>query len=43
MDFTQKEIEQLQRIENSVSRKIVGAPRYAQGAPLRGEIGISRM
>ena len=27
----------------TLSRKILGAPRYAQGAALRGEIGISRM
>ena len=43
IDFTKEEIKQLQRIENSVGRKILGAPGYAQEAAIRGEIGISSM
>lgn len=39
--FTKQELEKLQRIENVVYRKILGAPNYAQVATLRGEIGSS--
>ena len=43
VEFTKQDIEKLQRLENSVGRKILGAPSYSQGAALRGEIGISSM
>ena len=43
MEFTKQELEKLQRIENSVTRKILRAPSYAQQAALRGEVGISSM
>lgn len=43
MDFTKQEIGKLQRIENNVARKILGAPSYAQQAALRGELGMSSM
>ena len=41
--YTKKEIDQLQRIENSVHRHILVAPRYAQTATLRGETGATAM
>ena len=41
--FTKQEIEELQKIENSVYRVILGAPKYTQVAALRGEIGASKM
>lgn len=43
IEFTKQEIRQLQRIENSVGRQILGAERYSQEAAIRGEIGISSM
>ena len=43
LGYTKIEIEELQRIENSVYRQIMGAPRYAQIPTLRGEIGSSTM
>ena len=43
VDFTKQEIEKLQRIENSVCRKILGAPSYSQTSALKGEVGISSM
>ena len=43
INFTQEDIQKLQRIENSVGRKIMGAPSYTQETALRGEIGISSM
>lgn len=43
IDFNEEKIQKLQRIENSVGRKILGAPNYTQEAALRGEIGISSM
>ena len=43
IDFTKTEIQKLQRIENSVGRKIMNAPSYTQEAALRREIGISSM
>ena len=42
-EITKTEIEKLQRIENSVYRQILGAPKYAQIPTLRGEIGSSTM
>lgn len=41
--YTKREINELQRIENSVYRVILGAPSYAQLPTLRGEIGSSTM
>lgn len=43
INFTKVEIATLQRIENSVFRQILGAPKYAQEATLRGEVGASKM
>ena len=43
IDFTKQEGEQLQRIENSVGRQILGAARYTQETAIRGEIGTSSM
>ena len=43
MQLTDTEIGKLQTIENSVYRQILGAPRYAPNATLRGEIGASSM
>ena len=43
IDFTKEEIQKLQRIENSVGRKILCALSSAQEVALRGEIGISSM
>ena len=43
IEFTKQEVDQLQRIENSVGRQILGAARYTQEAAIRGEIGISSM
>ncbi len=41
IDISKTDIDRLQRIENGVYRKILGAPTYAQGTALRGEIGAS--
>ena len=43
VNFTETEIKKLQQIENGVGRKILGAPKYAAVATLRGEIGMSEM
>ena len=43
INVTESEIEQLQRIENSVGRQIQGAPKYAPVYTIRGEIGMSTM
>ena len=43
VDFNRQDLEKLQRIENSVSRKILNAPNYGQESALRGEIGMSSM
>ena len=43
MTLTEVEINKLQTIENGVYRQILGAPRYAANAALRGEIGASLM
>lgn len=43
MAFTKEEIQNLQRIENSVYSAILGAPCYAQVPALRGDIGSSAM
>ena len=43
MDFNKQGIEKLQKIENSVGRQIMGAPRYTQESALRGEIGMCSM
>ena len=43
MNITETEIKKLQRIENGVGRKILGAPKYAAVATLRGELGMSEM
>ena len=41
--FNQEDIKKLQRIENAVLRKILGAQRFAPIATLRGEVGSSLM
>ena len=41
--FNQEDILKLQRIENSVYRKILGAQRFAPIVTLRGEVGSSLM
>ena len=41
--FKEGEIKRLQQIENGVYRGILGAPKYAPIAALRGEIGSSEM
>ena len=43
IQWNEKEIEQLQKLENSVWRKIFGAPSYTPNATLRGEAGASSM
>lgn len=43
INFTERDIQQLQIIENSVYRHILGAPRFAQTCTLRGEVGASSM
>ena len=43
MEFTKDQIERLQRIENSVYRKILGAKREVTIVTMLGEIGASRM
>lgn len=43
INMTEKEIENLQVIENKVYRHILGAPGYTAVATLRGEIGASSM
>ena len=43
LDMNENEIRKLQRIENGVARRILGAPRYAAVGTLRGEIGMSEM
>ena len=43
MNMTQTEIEKLQVIENKVYRQILGAPKYATTATLRGKVGASSM
>ncbi len=43
IEVTETEIVKLQRIENGVFRRILGAPSYAPVATLRGEIGASSM
>ena len=43
IQFTKSELEQLQKLENSVYRYIQGASRYAQVPTLRREIGASSM
>lgn len=39
----EEEIEKLQRQENVALRRILGAPRYASVAAMRGEVGIGTM
>ncbi len=43
MTLKGKEIQELQKIENKVYRKILGAPRYAPITTLRGNVGASLM
>ena len=43
INITETEVKRLQQIENGVGRKILGAPKYAAVATLRGEIGMSEM
>ena len=43
INMTESEIKEIQRIENSVGRQILGAPKYAPVCTLRGEIGMSTM
>ena len=41
--WTKEELDNLQRIENGVWRKILGAPQYSPLVTLQGEIGASTM
>ena len=41
IDFTKDELNKLQAIENSVYRKILGAPKYTPVECLRGDVGAS--
>ena len=41
--INETEIKRLQRIENAVGRRILGAPKYATVATIKGEIGLSDM
>lgn len=43
VSLTDSEIRQLQKIENSVFRQILGAPKFAPNCTLRGEVGASEM
>ena len=43
MPITEGEINKLQVIENGVFRQMLGAPKYAPNAALRGEVGASLM
>ena len=43
INMTEKDIEELQKIENCVYRHILGAPSYAPVCTLRGEVGASSM
>lgn len=43
MNYTNTEIEQLQRIDNGVYRQLLSAPKYAQIPALRGEVGATSM
>ena len=43
IDWNEKEIEKLQKIENTVWRCILGGPGYTPNVVLRGEIGASTM
>lgn len=43
VNWSQKELEELQRTENRVWRCMLGAPNYAPVSVLRGEIGTSSM
>lgn len=43
VNVTETEIQKLQTMENSVYRKILGAPKFAQACTLRGEVGASSM
>ena len=43
IDMTKTDLDKIQRIENSVYRKILGGQRYAPNCTLRGEIGASLM
>ena len=43
VDVREEEIEKLQRQENVTMRRILGAPKYASVAAMRGEIGIGTM
>ena len=41
INYTETELEKLQRIENGVYRQILGAPKYATNSTFRGEVGAS--
>ena len=43
IDWTKKEQEKLQVLQNKVCRKILSAPSWAANAAIRGETGISKM
>ena len=43
VNFSDTELEKLQRIENGLYRQILGAPKYAANCTLRREIGSSLM
>ena len=43
VDIREEDIEKMQRQENVALRRILGAPKYASVAAMRGEIGIGTM
>ena len=43
IEWNKKEEQQLQTIQNAVSRKILNAPKYATVCSMRGDIGMSMM
>ena len=43
VDWREEDIEKLQRQENVALRRMLGAPRYATVAGMRGEVGIGTM
>ena len=43
VNFSDTDAEKLQRLENSVMRRILKAPKYATIAGMRGEVGIGTM
>lgn len=41
LEFTEKELLKLQRIENAGYRSILQVPTYTENSSLRGEIGVT--